>query len=463
MVVGSESNILAEKLDLPSPLRPYQWEGVHFLMRSSTALLADQMGLGKTVQAIVALRALMSLSGWCRTLIVTPRSLRRNWQDELERWAPDLPVRLVEGTQSDRQALYLLPLPVIIATYEQVRMDRDLFDPDEAFHVVLLDEAQRIKNSSSKTSLACRMIPREKSWTLTGTPIENRPEDLQSVFLFVQSGLLYKGMQLHDLHATIKPFFLRRTKDETLSELPPIIIQDLKLELAGRQLEAHQELWNYREEAVYHGEGGVTRMHLLSLITKFKQICNFDPDSNESVKLESLMLVLENLSETTDKVIVFSQYVETLRWLSQHLGEFPHELFHGGLNDDDREAVLHRFRQEPGPRAILISLKAGGVGLNLQEASTVVLFDRWWNPATEDQAIQRAHRFGRTRPLHVIRFIVQDSIEERIDELLRDKRDIFDQYITNAESAEVPRLSTTDLWRILNMTPPAAENKKPNQ
>lgn len=462
MAVGDHSEVLIEKLDLPSPLRPYQWEGVRFLMRSDGALLADEMGLGKTVQAIVALRALMSFGGWFRVLIVTPRSLRRNWQEEMGRWAPELPVRLIEGTQSNRHALYLLPVPVVIATYEQVRMDYELFDPDEVFNVVLLDEAQRIKNTNSKTSLACRMIPRQKSWALTGTPLENRPEDMLSVFSFVQRGLLYNGMQVHEVHTAIKPFFLRRTKEEALSELPPIVIQDLKLELAGRQLEAYQELWHHREEAVRHVEGPVTQMHLLALITKLKQVCNFDSDSNESVKLESLKLVIENLSAKTDKLIVFSQYVEALKWLSEQLDRFPHDLFHGGLNDDEREAVLQRFRQQPGPRAILMSLKAGGVGLNLQEASTVVIFDRWWNPATEDQAIQRAHRFGRTRPLHVIRFIVQNSIEQRIDDLLREKRSIFDQYVTNAESADVPHLTTSDLWRILNTTRSETEQERPD-
>ncbi len=176
------------------------------------------------------------------------------------------------------------------------------------------------------------------------------------------------------------------------------------------------------------------------------------------MKLEALKVILENLSLPTDKALVFSQYVQTLRWLSDQLDDMPYKLFHGGMREQERDETIRWFRESPGPCVLLISLKAGGVGLNLQEASTVVMFDRWWNPAVEDQAMQRAHRFGRCRPLHVFRFLVDGTIEERIDALLREKRILFKEYVEGAENAEVPALSSTDLWRILGLAPDRARS-----
>lgn len=444
-------NEFADKLALPSPLRAYQWEGVSFLSRTTSVLLADEMGLGKTIQAIISLRILMNAGACNRVLIVTPQSLRSNWKHEFSRWAPELPCRLVDGNSLNRSALYLLPLPVLIATYEQVRLDIELFDRDEIFDVVLLDEGQRIKNPSSNTALACRLIPRKRSWVLTGTPVENSADDLISIYGFVNAGLVNRGMPRPVVHSLIRPFFLRRTKEKTVKDLPKIIIQDLGLQLEGRQRDAYRSLWRSRTTVLDKGKNQVGEMQLLALLTKLKQICNFDPQSGESVKLEALNLILENSTLSSEKIIVFSQYVETLRWLSKNIGEFSHDIFHGKLSEDEKDEVLKRFREEPGPRAVLISLKAGGVGLNLQEASTVVLFDRWWNPATEDQAIHRAHRLGRVRPLHVIRFVVQGTVEERIEDILRDKKTVFEKYINDATNADVCPLSKDDLWRILGI------------
>ncbi|MGH9428158.1 MAG: helicase-related protein, partial [Terriglobia bacterium] len=174
--------------------------------------------------------------------------------------------------------------------------------------------------------------------------------------------------------------------------------------------------------------------------------------SGESVKLDSLRLILEALSQSSDKMIVFSQYVETLKWLSRELDQFHHDVFHGQLDEFAKDRVLSRFEREPGPRALLMSLKAGGVGLNLQSASAVLLFDRWWNPAVEDQAIQRAHRFGRDRPLHVFRFLIVDSIEERIGAVLSEKQALFDRYVEQADSAVVRLFSRNELRRLLDLS-----------
>lgn len=446
------SQVHAKELGLPSPLREYQWEGVSFLARSRHALLADEMGLGKTVQAAIALQLVLRLKGSDRALIVTPSALKLNWERELARWASHLVVRQVRGSSSERAALYLLPIQVLIASYEQMRIDASTIDARVHFDVVVLDEAQRIKNTGSATAFASRLLPRSRAWALTGTPVENKSDDIVSIFGFLKLGLIYSGMSRAEIHNRMRRHFLRRRKKEVLGELPPIIAQDLPLELQGKQKEAYDTLWNARFDILHASGVPVTLTNLLALITRLKQLCNYDPESEESVKWEALSVILESLSQSTDKLIIFSQYVKTLEWLSSNLKDFTHGLYHGQQSESERDAVLAKFRGEPGPRALLVSLMAGGVGLNLQEASAVVLFDRWWNPALEDQAVQRAHRFGRDRPLHVFRFMVTNSIEERIAKILGEKRKLFEQYVDMADNAVVKVFSRDELRRILDMT-----------
>lgn len=434
---------------LPHPLRAYQSEGVAFLAQTDSGLLADEMGLGKTVQTILAIRVLRKMNQCQRALIVAPRSLCTNWSREFRIWAPNILVRIVKGSAPNRKAYYHLPIPVLITTYEQIRSDTDLFDRDTPFDVVVLDEAQRIKDQRSLTSVACRGIPRQRSWALTGTPVENHPNDLISLFAFVRRKLLYRGIAIGELHARIQPHFLRRTKSEVLSALPPILIQDLRIQLNGEQLAAYRDLWNARIDTLAGSARSSGDGHLFALITRLKLLCNYHRPSGESAKLDALNVILENQQLPTDKLLLFSQYVATLEWLSQRLKHVPHRLFHGDMTPDDRDANIRWFRDTQGPNLLLISLKAGGVGLNLQEASTVIMFDRWWNPAVEDQAMQRAHRFGRDRLLHVFRFVVEDTIEDRIDTMLREKRQLFTEYIDAADNAPIARGSHEQLRMIL--------------
>lgn len=411
------------------PLRPYQLEGVRFLRQSSSALLADEMGLGKTVQTAVALQT--GRRDYQRVLLIAPTSLCLNWQRELQRWAPDLAVRRVRGDTEDRAYTYRLPIQVLISSYEQVRRDSRRFHGAVEFDLVVIDEAQRIKNKNSETNLACRIIPRDRAWALTGTPLENHPRELTAIFRFLQPRLLQEGMSRPQIHAAMEGHFLRRTKSKVLEELPPILTREIRLELGSQQRRSYDRAWNERHESVRGLSPKEMVTNMLALITRLKQICNFDEENGESVKLDVVHSILEGVNETSGKVLIFSQYVKTLERMSDKIG-IPNDIFHGGLSVELRERVLRTFREKPGPRALLLSLQSGGVGLNLQEASTVILFDRWWNPATEDQAVQRAHRFGRQVPLDVIRFLVEDSIEEKIDEVLREKKILFEEYINSA-------------------------------
>ena len=441
-----------KKSDIYDLLRPYQLKGVHFLVRQNSCLLADEMGLGKTVQVAVALSLLLPKSKYGRALVVVPASLRINWEKEIDKWAPKLSVRRLQGDAQERSANYRLPINVLIASYEQIREDALSLSNMVRFDVVVLDEAQKIKNLHSATSLAVRILQRDRSWAMTGTPIENSVNDLFAIFRFVKLGLLNQAMNRLEMHRTMKPHFMRRRKKNVLKEIPPIILQDIPIELSPQQKKAYMNIWNNRYVLITKGRDRIVSADIFSVITKLKQICNYDIESGESSKIEALRLIIDNLSGKEDKLIVFSQYVETLKQISKNLqGKIRHEIYHGGLSEDARNMMITRFQKEEGPRVLLMSLKAGGIGLNLQEASSIVLFDRWWNPAVEEQAINRAHRFGRTTILHVFRFTVVDSIEERIISILDEKKALFEQYVNKAETAEIPSLDMNDLMKILNL------------
>jgi SNF2 family DNA or RNA helicase len=425
-------------------LRPYQRAGVAFLAANDTALLADEMGLGKTIQAISAIAALANAGEISRVLIVTPASLQTNWKAECERWAPDVPLMQVNGDQEDRLASYNLPVLIQLATYDQVRMDSVKMSAALHFDLVILDEAQRIKNADSLTALSCRLLGRKKSWALTGTPLENRVSDIVGVFRFLNPDLLRSQGAYPHLSETIKPYVLRRRLLDVIPDLPDLIDQTVPLELARAQRLAYQEVeFGAGELAV---DTTASPAVLLALITRLKQICNYDEISGESVKLEALQTILEECTGRGKKVLLFSQYVETLEWLSPRITTSV-GIYHGGLSAAEKDATIEHFKAAEGSAVLLMSLKAGGVGLNLQEASVVILFDRWWNPAAESQAVARAHRMGQKEPVLVYRFLVRDSIEERIQNLLDDKTLLFDEHVNSL--AVAPPQQGTVLRTIL--------------
>jgi SNF2 family DNA or RNA helicase len=438
--------------DFNSALRQYQREGVTFLYRSQSALLADDMGLGKTAQAICALRLILKRPEINRALVVAPSSLGLNWERELQRWAPELPVRRLLGTQSDRTAYYHLPVPVLVATYDQIRLDALDRIPDSTFDVVILDEAQRIKNYSSRTALACRLLPRQVAWALTGTPIENSRLDLESVFEFLSPGLLQRADDRATILRKIGPSFLRRRKSDVLSELPPILVQDLLLEMTDNQRAAYDAEWETASTGLRRGPHPAPAAALFAVITRLKQLCNLDPNSGESCKLDGLRVLLESAVSSQSKVIIFSQYVKTLKWLKDCLDPISAVIYSGEQSTTERDHILQQFESAAGPFVLLCSLRAGGVGLNIPSADLVILFDRWWNPALEDQAVNRAHRFGRISPLHVVRFLVRDSIEDRIQEILDEKRTVFMQYVEAVDKTEIDVLTRGELIRALGLS-----------
>ena len=437
------------QLNVPATLHDYQWEGVAFLYRSCSALLADEMGLGKTVQTAVALALLLNQqSDVHRALIVVPASLTTNWMTELSTWAPSVTVRRVQGTAQAREAFYLLPIPVLVSSYEQIRYDGLDRIPSDTFDLVILDEAQRIKNRNSSTALACRLLPRKRAWALSATPLENDEKDVASILSFLDPsvGRDFSRTQMSKHLGTI---MLRRRKSDVRAELPPVLVQDLKLDLSTPQREKYNELWVNRAATV--GAAATDRdisAALLGLITRLKIICNFDALANVSSKLDALKVINEGAGKLA-RILVFSQFVETLRWISERI-ELPHDLLTGSMSLAERQIVIDRFKTESAPRGLLVSLRSGGVGLNLGEATHVVVFDRWWNPAVEIQAIYRAHRFHRNEPLHVVRFLVVDSIEERIAAILEQKECLFGEIIESVETT-THHFTKKELMQILEL------------
>jgi SNF2 family DNA or RNA helicase len=452
-----ETWLSRQHIELPFEPFPYQLEGVAFLYPRSAAILADEMGLGKTMQSITALRLLMRSREIENALLICPKPLVANWQRELQLWASELPVVVIEGDQARRRWQWQLPGTALkIANYEILARDRELLtDGTLQFDLVVLDESQRIKNSSSATARVVQSIPRKRSWALTGTPVENSAADLVGIFEFLAPGHLSADMKLHHLGQAAHSYVLRRTKDRVLKDLPPKMFRDADLELTPEQRESYRLA---EEEGVLRltemGEA-VTIQHVFELVLRLKQICNFDPATGQSVKLERLEADLEEVAASGQKAIVFSQYVDTLTTLAERLAEYRPLEFHGRIPSAEREPILEEFRHADDRPLLLLSYGAGGVGLNLQFASYVFLYDRWWNPAIEDQAINRAHRIGAAGPVTVSRFLVMNTIEQRIDQVLRDKREIFDAIFSDAEPHRALGLKRSEIFGLFNLRSPS--------
>ena len=456
---------------LETPFEPfnYQKQGIAFLYSAQHAILADEMGLGKTMQAITTIR-LLFCSGECRrVLLVCPKPLMTNWKREFELWAPEIPVQMIEGKSERRRWLWgLKNTPLRIANYELLSRDREFYDPPTGtkvvYDLVVLDESQRIKNKSNATSEAARAIPRRRNWALTGTPVENSAEDLVGIFEFLSPGYLDSGLKPSEISKLVGEHILRRTKEQTLKDLPPKLIRDAHLELTSDQYETYRLAQEEGEIRLNQMGDSVTLQHAFELILRLKQICNFDPVTGQSAKFDQLLADMEEIADSKRKAIVFSQWVHTIRILSERLQRFNPIEYHGKTNPKDRDKALARFRDDPDCHVILMSYGAGSVGLNLQFAEYVFLFDRWWNPAVEDQAINRAHRIGASKPVTVTRYVSVNTIEEKIDRILSEKRMLSEAILSDAQGLGYsPGLSQEDIFGLFNLKAPESRRNSQNK
>jgi SNF2 family DNA or RNA helicase len=442
-----------KSVEVPFQPFPYQLEGIAFLMPRHAALLADEMGLGKTAQAILAIRLLIQAGMVRRVLIVCPKPLVFNWARELKLWAADLPFEVFSGDVHLRRATWHVSnCPVKLINYELLTRDAEFLDDARAaFDLVVLDEAQRIKNHDSKTAQVVRSIRRARSWAMTGTPIENRPEDLIHIFEFVDPGRVPRDTPAKRLPQLAGDCILRRTKEDVLADMPAKIIHDLPVELTSAQRDAYDLAETEGVVRLNSLGETITVQHVFQLVMRLKQICNFDPMTGASAKLELLLADMEEVAANGRKAIVFSQWVEPLEILARALAEFGPVQFHGKVPTHQRAAVIDRFRNDPTKSVILMSYGTGSVGLNLQFCNHVVLFDRWWNPAVEDQAINRAHRIGQKLPVTVKRFVTENTIERRIAEVLEAKRRMFNELLEQNGPPPVLGLTEDEIFGLFDI------------
>jgi len=439
-------------LSWPDSLFPYQKEGVNRLLSEPGVLLADEMGLGKTIQVLAALRVLKARLALGPVLIVAPAGLVVQWRRQLRRWAPELRPSTVVGSAGERLTAWRANADVYLASYESVRSDLQLRSPmapgNRMWSVVVLDEAQRIKNADSELAVSIKRLKRDRSWALTGTPLENRIGDLISILEFVAPGRFQPAAMAVGLRELLGKVQLRRRRRDVLPDLPPKLNSTICVELTSHQRQVYRRA---EREGVVRLEalGRELRItHVLELILRLKQICNFCPETGASAKLSDLEGRLRSAVQAGEKALIFSQFAEApfgAEGLGRALGALSPIVFTGGADPSTRAAKVVDFERDPKRHVMVLSLRAGGVGLNLTSASHVFHFDRWWNPAVEAQAEDRAHRIGQSRPVHVYSYLCSDTIEERIDEILEDKRALFADVIDGIDTGTLRRLDLDSL------------------
>ncbi len=441
-------------LSWPHPLFPYQLDGVRALLAHPSLLLADEMGLGKTIQAIAALRVLFAFAGANAALIVAPVGLVLQWRRELRQWAPELRLSTILGSPGARTGLWRAPeAQVFLCGYETLRGDRH--DPavgGRDWDVVILDEAQRIKNPNTETSWAIKQLRRQRSWALTGTPLENRLDDLLSVLDFVAPGQFDPDSYALGLRRLLGEVQLRRRRANVLEDLPPKLSVPVLLDLAPAQRVAYERA--EREGIVRLAALGTELRinHVLELILRLKQICNFCPETGASSKLADLRDRLAEIFAIGERTLVFSQFRAHpfgIERLAHELADYDPLVLSGQLSLAARADIVREFEHNENRRLMLLSLRAGGVGLNLTAASYVFHFDRWWNPAVEAQGEDRAYRIGQTRTVTVYSYLCANSVEERIAAILTDKRQLFSDIVEGVTIRVIRRLDLPTLLKAI--------------
>ena len=452
-------------IQVQASLRDYQEKGVRWLQMLHNygfgGILADDMGLGKTLQTIAFLTSRVTEDS--RVLILAPSGLIYNWADEFRRFAPQLDLAVVHGLKANREAILSENHQIYVTSYATFRQDSELYQ-EMAFDFLFLDEAQVMKNAQTKIAQSLRQFVVPAVFALSGTPIENHLGELWSIFQIVLPGLLPSKKEFMKLPADrvaqfIKPFVMRRKKEEVLTELPDLIEVVYKNELEDQQKAIYlAQLQQMRDRLaqVTDQEFQRSRVEILSGLMRLRQICDtpalfMDDYQGASGKLDSLRDLLLQVADGGHRVLIFSQFKGMLEKIEKELPDLGLTSFKitGSTPAHDRQEMTKAFNQ--GERdAFLISLKAGGVGLNLTGADTVILVDLWWNPAVEAQAIGRAHRMGQEQMVEVYRLITKGTIEEKIQELQEQKKHLVSQVLDGTESRA--SLSLAEIREILGIS-----------
>ena len=454
-----------KELNIQAELRDYQKKGIQWLQMlhhyGFGGILADDMGLGKTLQTIAFLSSQVQAD--TSVLILAPSGLIYNWADEFQKFAPDLDVAVVHGLKSHRESILAENHQIYVTSYATFRQDSDIYR-DLSFDFLFLDEAQVMKNAQTKIAQSLRQFVVPSVFALSGTPIENHLGELWSIFQIVLPGLLPTKKDFMKLPAErvaqfIKPFVMRRKKEDVLTELPDLIEVVYKNELDDQQKAIYLAQLQQMQEhlgQVSDLEFQRNRVEILTGLMRLRQICDtpalfMEDYQGESGKLDSLRYLLTQIAEGGHRVLIFSQFRGMLDRIEQELPELGLTSFKitGSTPSQERQEMTKAFNQ--GERDVfLISLKAGGVGLNLTGADTVILVDLWWNPAVESQAIGRAHRMGQEQAVEVYRLVTRGTIEEKIQELQEKKKNLVSEILDGTESRG--SLSLAEIREILGIS-----------
>lgn len=475
-ILTSDFSTVAPPTQLRAVLRPYQLAGFQWLVFLKEAgwggILADDMGLGKTVQTLAFFQHIKNNNPEARFLVVCPTTLMYNWENEIKKFSPDLTRYIHHGPKRNVTHLADQPFDVIITTYGTMRSDIKKFK-DIPFDYVVLDESQSIKNPQSQVAKASLLLNSKNRLALSGTPVQNNTFDLYAQMNFLNPGMLGSREFFMNEFATpidkfqedeIKqqlrkltyPFLLRRTKEQVAQDLPEKTETILYCEMGAEQRKIYDSYRNaYRSQILgMIDEKGIERstMHILQGLTKLRQICDSPAILNEdhnyenhSVKLDELAReITENIGD--HKVLIFSQFLGMLGLIRKKLEEekIKYAYFDGSTSSTDREKAIQKFQHDEECRVFLISLKAGGIGLNLTAADYVYIVDPWWNPAVEQQAIDRTHRIGQTKNIFAYRLICKDSLEEKMLQLQERKRVLANDLVSD-DNAMLKRLSREDI------------------
>ena len=447
-------------------LYPFQRRGVEWLSVQSGGILADDMGLGKTVQVIAAIRVLFNRAALRNAIVVSPKGLVANWEREFGRWAPELGVAILTPPAQIREDAWTALVGrchVLLTNYEQLRHPPAVLRK-QAPDLIVADEAHRLRNRGARiTSASFRLRPR-RFWALTGTPLERDLEDLATLLSlvapkkFAPSDAIQRPLSLR---GRARPYVLRRRKKEVLDELPSVLDTTEVLELCEAQDRAYRYAVNqYRRK----GERG----NELVLLTRLQALCDIDPESRESCKVERILHLLGGIREQREKAVIFSHRLEPLRELrlriTERWGEEAATLLVGEMDSDEREHAVTRFRSSDEQALVLLaSTRIGGEGLTLVEANHVFLFNQWWNPSANDQARDRVVRIGQRRKVRVYRFCCRGTIEEALERILKSKRELFDdavERLAQSESTAWTRvLSEVGMERLLSESTPVESHE----
>ncbi len=479
---------------LKATLRPYQHDGLAWLHLLSElglgACLADDMGLGKTVQVLAALlcrRRDERADTLPPALLIVPASLLGNWKNESNQFTPALRISILHASEMDPEEMDVLAdeedpnrfanIDVLMTTYGMItRLD---WLQNLVWDMLILDEAQAIKNPGTRQSKTIKKLQARSRVALTGTPIENRLGDLWSLFDFLNPGLLgsasvfktfLKGLRAreHDHYAPLRrlvnPYILRRLKTDRsiIADLPDKTETTRYCNLSKTQVRLYQKTVNAMTRALEHADGISRRGLVLQTLMRLKQICNHPSQlsgdgeyrASHSGKFQRLAEICEELAERQERVLVFTQFREIIPALEEHLAEvFGRRglALHGGTAVGKRRTLVDRFQEDDGPPFFILSIKAGGTGLNLTAASHVIHFDRWWNPAVENQATDRAFRIGQKKNVLVHKFVTLGTVEERIDTLIEEKRHLADEILSSDGEINLTELGDDELLELVRL------------